>query len=253
MNGFKALLKKELKEQLRTNRIIIVAVVFLFFGIAAPPLTKFLPELVKMAGDIVFDIPPPTAVQALIEYAATMSQFGVLVIVLVAMGAISKERESGTAAIVLSKPVGYPAFVVAKFVVLSVTTTIGVILGALACCGYTLLLFDNAPALGFLAQNILLLLYLLLAIAITLLFSSMFRSQLAAGALGLVTVVVLTILSSLPWVGKYLPGELLNWGIRLVDDGPDKAAWWAVVVTCILIAAIVYLTWTILRKKELSR
>jgi len=50
MKGFMALLKKELTEQVRTNRIIIVAGVFLFFGLSTPLMIRYLPELIKMAG-----------------------------------------------------------------------------------------------------------------------------------------------------------------------------------------------------------
>jgi ABC-2 type transport system permease protein len=253
MRGFIALLKKEIKEQLRTNRVIIVAGVFLFFGLSTPLLVKYTPELIKMAGEELggFEMPPPTALQAMAEYTSNNMLFGILIAILIAMGAIAKERESGTAALVLSKPVGYPAFVLAKFKALSLTTLIAVALGGVACWGYTYLLFDGAPALGFLYQNILLLLYLMLAIAVTLLFSSIFKSQLAAGALGLVTIIVLSMVSALPWVGKYLPGELVSWGNHLLAGEPGGAAWGAVAVTVVLIAGSLYLAWTALRKKEI--
>ena len=252
MKGFWALLRKELKEQLRTNRIVIVAGVFLFFGLATPLMTKYLPELIKLAGEgMNIEIPPPTAVQAMAEYTSTMMQFGVLIAVLIAMGAVAKERESGTAVFVLSKPVGYPAFVSAKFKALGVTTLIAVVLGGLACWGYTYLLFNGAPALGFFYQNVLLLVYILLAVAATLFFSSLFKSQLAAGALGLVTVIVLSLVSGLPWVGKYLPGALIGWGNRLLAGQAGAGAWGAVMVTLALIILSLYLAWMVLKKKEI--
>ena len=252
MRGFWALLKKEFKEQFRTSRVIIVAGVFLFFGLGTPLLIKYTPELLKMAGEgMNIELPPPTAIQAMAEYVSTMMQFGVLIAILIAMGAVAKERESGTASLVLSKPVGYPAFVVAKFKALGFTSLVAVMLGGLACWGYTYLLFNGAPALGYVYLNALLLLYLLLAIAVTLLYSSLFKSQLAAGALGLATVIVLSIVSSLPWVGKYLPGALISWGNRLLAGTPGEAAWGAVVVTIVLIIISLCLAWTALRKKEI--
>jgi len=197
------------------------------------------------------EFPPPTAVQAMAEYVSTMMQFGVLIAVLIAMGAVAKERESGTATLVLSKPVSYAAFVTAKFTALSFTTLIAVVLGGLACWGYTYLLFDGAPGMAFFYQNVLLLLYLLLAISLTLLFSSLFKSQLAAGALGLVATISLTILSSLPWVGKYMPGELISWGNHLLAGEPGGEAWGAVLVTIVIIILSLYLAWTGLKKKEI--
>jgi hypothetical protein len=95
------------------------------------------------------------------------------------------------------------------------------------------------------------LLFLLLAVAVTLMFSSIFKSQLAAGALGLVTVIALTLVSSLPRVGEYLPGGLVSWGNHLLAAEPGGEAWGAVAVTVVLIALSLYLAWTQLKKKEI--
>ena len=253
MKGLAALLKKELKEQWHTKRIIIVVGAFLFFGFTMPLMTKCMPEILEMAeaDGSSFNLPPPTAVQSLGSYASNIMQIGSLVIILVTMGAVAKERESGTAALVLTKPVGHSAFVAAKFLALSLTATLSILLGGLACCGYTFILFGSTPACGFFLQNTLLLVYLLLAIAVTLSFSSFFRSQLAAGALGLVTIVILGLASSLPWVGEYLPGELISWGHRLISDGPADHAVMAIATTLVLIVLSLYLAWTILKKKEI--
>jgi ABC-2 type transport system permease protein len=253
MRGLGALLKKELMEQLRTNRLLIVTGVFLFFGLSTPLLIKYLPELLKLAGtgDMTIEIPPPTAVQAMAEYASTMIQFGVLVAVLIAMGAVAKERESGTAALVLSKPISYTAFIAAKFKALGITALTAIFLGGLACWGYTYLLFQGAPAAGFFYQNALLLLYLLLTLALTIFFSSLFRSQLAAGALGLVSVIGFTLVSSLPWVGDYLPGALVSWGNHLLAGEPGGVAWGAVGVTLAMVVLSLYLSAAVLRNKEI--
>ncbi len=253
MSGLGALLKKELTEQWRTHRLIIVSAAFLFFGFLTPLMVYYLPELIRLSGTsgMTIEMPPPTAVQALGEYTGSMVQFGVLVAVLVAMGAIARERETGTAAIVLSKPVSYLAFITAKLKALSLTFLVAVFLGALAAWGYTLLLFGAAPTAGFTGQNLLLLLYMVLTIAVTLLFSSIFRSQLAAGALGLVTVIVLSLLASVPWIGPYMPGALTGWGSSLLAGAPGGAAWGALAVTLALILLSAYLTWVSLRRKEL--
>ncbi len=87
MKGLAPLLKKELREQLRTYRLVIVGGVFLLFGITTPLTLKYLPEILKLAGEqMTIEFPPPTAVQSLAEYASTIGQVGVLVAVLVAMG-----------------------------------------------------------------------------------------------------------------------------------------------------------------------
>ena len=91
MKGFKTLLFKEWREQISTFRLLIVSGIFLFFGLLTPVMLKYLPELLKLAGEDLggIVIPPPAALQALTEYSATALQMGLLVAVLVSMGAIA--------------------------------------------------------------------------------------------------------------------------------------------------------------------
>jgi len=253
MSGFWVLLRKEFREQFKTSKVIIVAAVFLFFGLGTPLLTKYTPELIKAVGTggITIEMPTPTSSDSLTEYTSTMSQFGVLMAVLVAMGAIAKEVETGTAAMVLSKPVRRLAFILAKLKAEGFTFLVALILGGLACWGYTMLLFGDANALGFLYQNLLLGLFFALCLGITLFFSSLMKNQLAAGGLALALIIFLSAISGLPWVGRYLPGQLINWGNRLVLKVPGTSEWGAVVVTALLVGLSVYFTWLSLRKKEL--
>jgi ABC-2 type transport system permease protein len=253
MNGMTALIKKELTEQRRTHRLIIASGVYLFFGLSTPLMIKFLPELINMAGEsgMALALPPPTALQAMAEYTGTMLTFGVLIAVLLAMGTIAQERDKRTADMVLTKPVGLMAFILAKFWANVFTSTVAVAAGALACWGYTSILFGTTPALGFLWQTLLLLLYMVLSIAVTMLYSSVFKNQLAAGALGLATVIVLSLLSGLPWIGDYTPGQLTNWGNALLAGQTMPAAWAAVVVTMVLIILGLYLARISLKRQDL--
>lgn len=253
MSGFWVLLRKEFREQFKTSKVVIVAAVFLFFGLGTPLLTKYTPELIKAVGTggITIEMPTPTSGDSLTEYTSTMSQFGVLMAVLVAMGAIAKEVETGTAAMVLSKPVGRLAFILAKLKAEGFTFLVALILGGLACWGYTVILFGDANALGFLYQNLLLGLFFALCLGVTLFFSSLMKSQLAAGGLALAFIIFLSAISGLPWVGRYLPGALIDWGNRLVLKTPGEAEWGAVAVAVLLVGLSVCLTWLSLRKKEL--
>jgi ABC-2 type transport system permease protein len=151
MNGFLVLLRKEIKEQFKTSKVIVVAAVFLFFGLGTPLLVKYMPLLLETAGTagVTIEMPDPTSAEALVEYSSTMAQFGVLMAVLVAMGAIAKEAETGTALMVLSKPVGRLAFILAKLKAEVFTFFLAFLLGGLACWGYTLILFGDANVLGF--------------------------------------------------------------------------------------------------------
>ena len=252
MNGFKTLLSKELREQIKTFRLLIVAGVFLFFGLTTPLLTKYTPELIeRFGGGVVLEMPPPTALQALVEYSSTALQIGLLIVVLIAMGAIAGERRSGTAALTLSKPVSTGAFVTAKLIAISATFVIGLILGGLGAFGYTWLLFEDGNLGGFIAQTALLSGFIIFCLSVTLVFSAIFRNALAAGGVSIAVLIVSLTLSAIPWVGRVMPGSITSWGNHLVAGESGGAEWLALATTVALIAACAWLATRILKSKEI--
>jgi ABC-2 type transport system permease protein len=251
MTGLAALLRKELKEQLRTYRLLIVGGIFLFFGISTPLMLKYLPEIMEFAGeDIMVTIPAPSAVQALNEYVGTIGQLGVLITVLVAMGCIAGEMRNGTAMITLSKPVGRTAFVTAKLIAVSLTFLVSMILASVFCLAYTTWLIESADVISFIYVNLLLGLFLVFCLAVTLFFSSIFKSSLAAGGVAIAVIIVQAGLSALPRFGDYMPGKLLGWGDSILSASGDSY-WWALVISVVIIFLCVYLAQRRLKSKDL--
>lgn len=251
MKGLGALLKKELKEQLRTYKLVIVGGLFLLFGITTPLSLKYLPQLVKLAGEqIAIEMPPPTAAQSLAEYAGTIGQVGMLIAVLVAMGSIANERRHGTAVMMLSKPVSRAAFVTAKLIAMSLTFLVSLAVASLFCFGYTVWLIGGASAWAFVGLNLLLGLFLVFCLAVTLLFSSFFKSSLAAGGLSIAILITEGGVSAVPLIGNYMPWKLLGWGIDLLTGGEDSY-WWALAITIALIGLCLYLAQRWLKNRDL--
>ena len=251
MTGLGVLIRKEIREQLKTYRFLIVAGVFLFFGLSTPLLIKYLPELLELAGeDIIIELPPPTALQALQEYSDTILQVGILVVVLVTMGAVARERERGTAQMVLSKPVNRGAFVGAKLVGIGLSFLVALGLASVASYIYTVMLLGEVDVGAFLALNLLLGLFFVTAIAVTLLFSSLFKNQLAAGGVALAFLVGQAVVTQIPWIGDYVPAALPGWGIGLLA-GPHPAAWGAVAVSVVVIGVSLYLSRLKLNRTEI--
>jgi ABC-2 type transport system permease protein len=251
MKGLGVLIKKEIREQLKTYRFLIVAGVFLFFGLSTPLLIKYLPQLLELAGeDIIIELPPPTALQSLQEYSDTILQVGVLVVVLVTMGAVARERERGTAQMTLSKPVDREAFVTAKLVGIGLSFLVALGLASAASYIYTIMLLGEADVGAFFALNLLLWLFFIMAIAITLLFSCLFKNQLAAGGVALAALVGQAVLTQVPWIGNYVPAALTSWGIGLLV-GPHPTAWGAVGVSLATVCLSLYLSRLKLNRTEI--
>jgi ABC-2 type transport system permease protein len=251
-----AALRKELLEQWRSYRLLIVVVVLLLFGLTSPLLAKYTPELLRLAIPedqalgLLSLIPPPTAADAVGQYVKNLTQFGILLALLMAMGTVAQEKDKGTAALILAKPLPRGVFILAKFAALGLTFALGVILAGAAGYLYTVLLFGAIPLPAWIALNALLLVVFLVYLALTVLCSTLTRSQVVAAGLAFGTLVVVLLLSSLPRVGDYMPNRLIAWGTGLFT-GTGGAPWAALWVSFGLIAASLLAAWLAFRRQEL--
>ena len=135
---------KELRQAWSTKRILVVWAVFLAFGMLSPLLARFTFEIVSsMEGAEMFAglIPPPTTVDAMVQYLKNLSQFGFILAVLLAMGAVVGEKERRVAPMILSKPMARWAFILSKFAAQFLVYSGAFFLSALAAYYYTLFLF----------------------------------------------------------------------------------------------------------------
>jgi ABC-2 type transport system permease protein len=249
--NFAVLFKKEITEHFKTYKLLIVVAVLLLFGLSAPLLIKFLPEILRLSGEqITIQLPEFGARDAVQSYIGNLSQIGLVVAVLIAMSSIAQERERRTAVMTLSKPVGFGAFITAKLAALALTFGTGLVLGAFGCYLYTVVFLGNFSGSDFLVINLLAAFYLLFCISLTVMYSAFFRSQLAAGGLALVSLIVLASISGVPVIGQYLPNALMGWANDLTM-GNRANAWPALIVTAALIVASMLIGWQVLKRKEI--
>ena len=256
MSGGAILVRKELLESWRTMRLPIVAGLFLLVGLTSPLLAKFLPEIVKAAaGDQLSSIPIPTPVpaDAVLQLWKNIAQFGAFAAIVLAMGSVATERDRGTAVFILSKTVSRDAFIAAKVVaigsVLAVCVSLAVIVGWI----YTTILFEPLPVVGWLGLAFLAWLGLAAWAALTFLGSAVTGSSAAAAGIGFGALLVLSIASAIPNVGRFLPGGLAGPAVALATGAPVEVGdvVTPVVSTAILIAAAVLAAAWSFRRQEL--
>ncbi|GAB4580674.1 MAG: hypothetical protein Fur0022_34160 [Anaerolineales bacterium] len=209
---------KEFRQLWRTNRLLVMGVIFLIFGMGSPLLAKLTPEILRSvegAEQFAELIPEPTAGDAMAQYLKNLSQFGFILAILLIMGAVVGEKERGVLPMILSKPMPRWAFIASKF-----TAQLGMYLGGFILAGvgayyYTVILFGALDFGGFALLNGLLLLWLLPFVALGLLGSVIGRSTVAAGGIGLGLSVGLMLLGSIPQYGALFPGGLLAWATQV--------------------------------------
>lgn len=251
--NFITVFRKEMLEQGRTYRFLIVLAVFAAFGLSSPALAKFTPEMLKaipgVPPEIMLAFPTPTLADAVGQYVKNMSQFGVLLALLVTMGVVVQEKERGTAAFFLTRPVSRPTFLLAKFAALTVAFVASLAVAALGCWYYTYFLFEPLAWGPFLALNGLMLVVFLVYMALSLLGSTIARSNGVAVGLAFLALVLIAGIGALPSIGDYFPGRLFSWGASLALNG-NVTAWPALWISLGIILVALVAACLVFRRQE---
>lgn len=255
---FQILFRKEVLENWRTNRLLILAVVLIAFGLLSPVTARFTPEIVKLAagGDAQIDalaalIPTPTITDSVDQYLKNLTGIGMLVLVLLVMGLVAREKDKGTATMLLARPVGRTTFLAAKYTAFVLLVILCLLVAALACYIYTGLLFNAwLDPLTFIAINGLLLLYLLVPTTLTFLGSTLTRSSFAAAGIGLGGWALLGILGQIGLLADYMPGQLTSVAAGMARQHPF-AGWPAVICSLLAIGVCLLLAALSFRQQEL--
>ncbi len=219
--AFGTTFRKELLFQWRTKRLLIVVAIFLVFGMLSPLVAKFTPELISSleeAAQFAELIPDPSVVDAIGQYFSNLTQFGFILVILLGMNAVAGEKEKGTAAMVLSKPLPRWSFIVSKYLAQGLVYLIAIILAGIAAYYYTFYLFESLPAIGFVVANLLLFVWLMVFAAVTLLGSSIGKSTAAAAGFSALGGIFLLVAGTYPRYGVLAPSGLVNWARALSLD-----------------------------------
>jgi ABC-2 type transport system ATP-binding protein len=252
-SGFSVLLRKELVEQWRTMHLPLAAAVFALVGFSSPLVAWLTPAILAAVGspELSSLFPTPTTIDAVAQLVKNLGQFGALTAILLTIGSVAGEVDRGTAALILSQPAARWAFLAAKVVGIAVTLAIATAIAMAAAWFYTLVLFGQLPAGGWLVAGLVEWLSLLGMTAIAFLASTVSRSVVAAAGLSIVGLVVVAIVGFVPSIGPYVPtgtGELI---VRLTLGLPTTTLVGALAAGAGLVLVLVLLAWLSFRRQEL--
>ncbi|MCX6055206.1 MAG: ABC transporter permease [Chloroflexi bacterium] len=250
---FIAALSKEILEQRRTKKLFIATIVLILFGMTSPLLAKMTPQIITMVpgGEALGAIiPTPTINDAIAQYIKNTTQFGILLALIFSMGSVCQEKEKGTAAMILSKPMPRSIFILAKFTALAMTFVLPIFLSGLVCYYYTYLLFGQLEMGPWLMANGLIALYILVFIAVTLFFSAVTGNQYAAIGLSFCTLIFFSVVAGLPKMANALPDSLIQ-KANLLARGETTDLWLGLWVSFIVIFVSLVGACGFYRKREI--
>ena len=127
-------------------------------------------------------VPKPTYLDAYAQWVKNLGQIGVFLLIGVSAGLIAGERASGTAALVLTKPVSRGGFVVAKYLVHAGLLVSAVVVNTLVTWAVTAAIFAEAPPERLFSATAVWLAFGLVLLAVMVLLSAAFSTLAAVGA-----------------------------------------------------------------------
>ncbi len=211
----KACIKKELTEQLRTGRLTILGILFTLFGIMNPAVAKLTPWILSTMADSMAEsgmsitVSDPTALDSWTQFFKNIPM-ALIAFVLIECAIFTREYQSGTLILSLTKGLKRYKVVVSKALMLAMLWSACYWL----CYGITYMYnayyWDNSVAKDIEFAALSWWIFGLFVTDLIPLFSAMVSSGAAVlGGVGAV-VFAMTIASTAPKVAKYMPTHLMD-------------------------------------------
>ncbi len=256
MKSWIAFFKKEVLESIRSKKIMIFLVLSLLFGIMNPAIAKLTPwvmeqmaETLADSGIVVTEVP----IDALTSWAQFFKNIplALIVFVLIYSGIFSKEYESGTLVLMITKGLARSKVVLAKFVLLLLTWSLGFWFCFGITYGYNAYYWDNSIAKELVPATMLWWLFGLWVVCLMTFTSTIAKSQtgVLVGTGGLVFVFYLV--SLVPKLSNSVPTALMNGASILTQQESVGDYQVALLITIALCVAFVILSVPIMNKKKL--
>ena len=254
MNGLLAFTKKEFREHIYNYKALILLAVFFVFGMISPLLAKLMPEIFSHMSieGLTVTITEPTYIEAYSQFFKNITQMGIIVILLVFSGILSRELARGTLIIILAKGLSRHAVILAKYFVALTLWTISYSLAAIINFGYTFYLFGQ-----FYAPNLLFSLFCLWLFGAFILAVVMMSSTLTSGNYGglLLTAAILGILLTInifPTIKNFNPVSLASNNIALITNIKSVSELLTTIwITLALSILCLLISWIVFRRKKL--
>lgn len=250
MKGFAACLKKELLEWLRLHKYLVLGALIIIFAVSDPLMLKLLPSLMKgkdaAAIASLFNYDKNTAFS---NYLKDIYQIATLAIVFISSGLICDDLRGNKLVIPYTKGLNLSSLVLSKVINAVLSTSILLLFGLLINYYYISILFSKGKLTTYDIYNAWLLLsvYFMSAIALAILFSSIFKKAIAAAISTLLILYLLPLLDNFKFFKKISPYNLYSH----VNTLNFKDIGGTVLFTFILSIIFVCITIIIIKKKDI--
>lgn len=231
-----AFVRKEWMEQLRSGRLLILGILFFLFGVMNPAVAKLTPWLLETMADSMAES-GMTVTAVSVDAFTSWTQFfknipmALIVFVLLQSGIFTREYESGTLVMPLTKGLARHSVVLAKTGILIGLWTAGYWLCFAVTYFYNAWFWDNAVVQNLLFSVFCWWLFGLWTVMLTVLFSVVFSSGGAVTAGVGTAVLAMYLMTLFAKLAPYSPAFLMNAGGLMTGAETPSAYTSAIVLT----------------------
>lgn len=236
MLGFSVFLSKEFSELFSSWRAWALPIVIVALGALSPVIAKLQPT---------FGMPVATTVDAYLYFSSNLIQVVLMVVIISVAGIVSVELRSGTAILMLTKPLSRVSFVLAKVAMKTALVVVSGLAGTLACWASAQVFFGNVLVARLAGAVGIWMVLAVMVVALMSLLSVLLNSQAGAAGAGFGIYIVLALLSQWTPAAKYSPVGLMTAGEGLLAGGSVSLVWpvataLAIAVSAALMAAVMF-------------
>ncbi len=256
MKSLLAFIHKEMLEQRRSGKLIILGILFVVLGIMSPAIAKLTPWLMEMmAGSLagsglVFTSVSVNAMDSWAQFFKNIPM-GLIAFVLIESSIFTREYQTGTLLLSLTKGLERHKVVTAKTAVLVFLWTICYWLCAGITCGYTAFFWDNAIMQHLLFSMTCWWVFGLFAVALMVLFSTMAGSNTGVLAGTGCVVLVSYLLSFFSGLKKFMPTTLMDGTSLIYGMAEPKAYTVPLVIAAAMIPVCLAVSVSAFNRKQL--
>ena len=256
MKSLLAFIRKEMMEQRRSGKGLILGILFILLGIVSPAIAKLTPWLMEMMADslagsgLIFTSVSVSAMDSWTQFFKNMP-IGLIAFVLIESSIFTREYQTGTLVLSLTKGLERYKVVAAKTVVLVFLWTVSYWLCVGITYGYTAFFWENAVAQHLLFSLICWWAFGLFAVALMVLFSAMAGSN--TGVLAGTGSVVLGcyLLSFFSRLKKLMPTMLMDGTSLIYGIAEPKAYTVPLVIAAVAIPVCLSVSVSVFNRKQL--
>ena len=237
MSGYFAFTKKELTENIRNYRLLIMLALFFFFGVLSPLSAKFTPQIIEaFTINMEISFEEPTALDAWTQFYKNVSQLGLSLTVILFSSCLSNEYTKGTLTIMLTKGLSRRAVILSKFTAATVIMTVSYWLSYGVTYGYTAYLWTGAELSHVFFAAFALWVVALLYLCILMLGCVLFRQAFTSILFFLAITVVMSLLGMTPLFGTFSPIFLTSKNVDLLSGAVSISQFTAPAITSIIMS-----------------